>query len=104
MLAGIILVTLTLALTCCVSNDAPQYIVHNVYKTIPLNFPDFPEPKENTLIPLDIDGKRVTTKDQEIVNVLVPYWYWALIIRYKVEVDNQEDFYNRCKVIEENKL
>lgn len=92
---------LTLGLTCCVSNDVPQYIIHNVYKTIPLNFPKFPEPRQGTIIPLDERNKRVTTEEQEVVNVLIPYWYWQLIIKYKLDVDNVEDFYNRCKAIEE---
>lgn len=88
-----------LVLTCCASNRTePQikYIVKYIYEPIPLSFPEFPAPADGLIIPYDVDGKKVTTADVEITNVLIPYWYWNLIIKYKCDVDVQEDFYKRC--------
>lgn len=91
-------------LTCCQSNQpAEKIVVRTVYSVPPLYFPKFPEPKQTNLIPLDAHNQKVTDENTEIVNVIIPYWYWQLIVKYKVDVDNAEAFYNRCKQAEESK-
>ena len=77
------LIILMLALTACVSHPkeekketpAPVITVETIY------FPSFPEPPDD-IIPLDKDNNVVTSDDTETVNVLIPYWYWNLIIDY----------------------
>ncbi len=78
----ILLMVLTLALICCASNqkevvkEIPVPVVmglENVY------FPSFPYPKDGILEPLteaDKDG------ELHVYAVVVPYWYWNLIIDY----------------------
>lgn len=92
------------ALTCCVSSrtDAPQYVIRTVYKIIPLSFPRFPYPQDGLIVPIDENMKKVVSDDQEIVNVVIPYWYWNLIIEYKLNVDAQEEYYNRTRQLQEN--
>lgn len=52
-------------------------------KEIPeLYFPSVPEPKDGVVIPLDCDFHAVTTEEKEIMFVLMPYWYWNMIIDY----------------------
>ena len=46
----------------------------------------FPDPPDD-IIPLDKDNNVVTSDDTETVNVLIPYWYWNLIIDYVEETE-----------------
>ena len=78
----ILLMVLTLALICCASNQK------EVVKEIPVPvvmgldgvyFPSFPYPKEGIIQPLteaDKDG------ELHLYAVVLPYWYWNLIIDY----------------------
>jgi len=45
-------------------------------------FPAFPYPQTGTILFLDINGKRVKDNKTEIVNVVMPLWYWKLITDY----------------------
>lgn len=51
-------------------------------------FPSFPDPQGVNIISLDADGNIVTTDEEHIANVLVPYWYWNLIIDYVEDTEN----------------
>ena len=62
-----------------------------------LDFPKYPTPKGH-VIPLDADGKRVTENNQEIVNVIMPLWYYQKIVEYKVKVDEAETEYEAFKI------
>ena len=81
-------IILMLALTACASHPrgekketpAPVITVKTVY------FPSFPDPPDG-LIPLDKDNNIVTSDDTEIVYMLIPYWYWNLIIDYVEETE-----------------
>ena len=78
----ILLMVLTLALICCASNQK------EVIKEIPVPvvtglegvyFPSFPYPKDGIVQPLteaDKDG------ELHVYAVVIPYWYWNLIIDY----------------------
>lgn len=90
-------------LICCVSNNtgSVQYVVKTIYKIIPISWPKFPYPQDGVIIPLDENMKKVTTEEQEITNVVIPYWYWNLIIEYKLNVDAQEEYYNRVRKTQE---
>ena len=82
------LIILMLALTACVSHpkedkkETPAPIAGSdiVY------FPSFPEVPDD-IIPLDKDNNIVTSNDTEIVYMLIPYWYWNLIIDYVEETE-----------------
>jgi len=50
-------------------------------------FPSFPDSEGVNIIPLDADGNIVTTDEEHIANVLIPYWYWNLIIDYVEETE-----------------
>lgn len=91
------LTTLALGLTCCVSSKPEAQVVRTVYTTPPLYFPKFPEPNNSLIIPLDENNKKVTDNETDIINVLMPYWYWQLIIKYKLDVDDIETFYKACQ-------
>lgn len=82
-----------LVLISCQSNR--QEDIKTVYVVPELNFPNFPNP--TAALPLDEKGKRVTDEETPIINVIIPYWYWNLIIDYKEEVDKQETFYKAYK-------
>lgn len=45
-------------------------------------FPAFPTPQTGTILFIDINGKRVTDYQTEIVNVVMPIWYWKMIVNY----------------------
>lgn len=84
-----------LVFVSCLSDKTetePQFI----YVCPDLYFPSFPKPRN--IIPLDADGKKVVDDETEIMNVLIPFWYWNLIIDYKLEVDNTEVFYKAYKL------
>ena len=72
------------------------YYDHFIYVCPDLNFPEFPKPNNNCL-PLDADGKQVRDMETEIVNVLMPYWYWNLLIDYKVSNDDVKIRYEAFK-------
>ena len=79
---------------CCKSN---RIIDHEFIYVCPnLDFPDFPK-TENKVIPLDADGKQVRDMNTDVVNVLMPYWYFNLIVNYKCAVDDTEIKYNAYK-------
>lgn len=82
-----------LVLISCQSNRQEE--IKTVYVVPDLNFPKFPSPA--VILPLDEKGKRVTDEETDIINVLVPYWYWNLIVDYKLNIDEQETFYKAYK-------
>lgn len=80
---------LTLVMNSCKSN---QIEYKTIYATPDLFFPTFPAPKGNVM-PLDEDYKRVTDNTKEIEYVVMPFWYYKLIVDYKVSVDEQKAKY-----------
>lgn len=56
-------------------------------------FPEFPDP-EKYVKPLDYNGQLVEDEETDIYFVQMPFWYWLLIVDYKVDVDKAERFYN----------
>lgn len=77
-----------LAMSCCKSNG--QTIHYKVVYADPdLYFPSYPEPNNNVL-PYDKDFHKVTDDDTEIEYVLMPYWYYILIMKYKLQVQEAE--------------
>ena len=82
---------LTLVTTSCKSNQIKTE-VKTVYATPELLFPKFPDPK-NKVIPYDKDFKKVTDVDTKIEYVVMPFWYYQLIVDYKVNVDEQKAKY-----------
>ncbi len=50
-----------------------------IYATPDLYFPQFPAPKNN-VVPYDKDFKKVTSNTQEIEYVVMPFWYYQLIV------------------------
>lgn len=79
-----------LATISCQSNKVPE--VKTVYATPELYFPKFPEPKKN-VIPYDKDFQKVTDTETEIEYVVMPFWYYKLIVDYKISVDEQKAKY-----------
>ena len=63
-----------------------------IYATPDLLFPVYPEPNNNVL-PLDENYKMVKDNTQEVVYVVMPFWYYKLIVDYKVKVDEQKAKY-----------
>lgn len=47
-------------------------------------FPAFPYPKDGIILPLDENNKVIfeDREDVQVTNVVMPYWYWKLIIKY----------------------
>jgi hypothetical protein len=76
----------------CQSNKTAAPEVRTVYTTPELYFPKFPEPKKN-VIPYDKDFKKVTDVNTEIEYVVMPFWYYQLIVDYKVAVDEAQAKY-----------
>lgn len=69
-------------LICCRSSQKKESTeIINVF------FPSFPEPPKGAILPLDINGKRVTEKGEDIINVVMPYWYWKEVCRYVTETE-----------------
>ena len=80
-----------LVMNSCQSNKtAPE--VKTIYATPELYFPKFPAPKNN-VIPYDKDFKKVTDVNQDIEYVVMPFWYYQLIVDYKVGVDEAKAKY-----------
>jgi hypothetical protein len=85
------LIVLTLVLNSCKSNQIrTEY--KTVYATPELYFPKFPEPKKN-VIPYDKDFKKVTDAETNVEYVVMPFWYYKLIVDYKISVDEQKAKY-----------
>lgn len=63
-----------------------------IYSTPDLYFPQFPAPKNN-VVPYDKDFKKVTSVTQDIEYVMMPFWYYQLIVDYKVSVDEAQAKY-----------
>lgn len=78
------LIILMLALTACVSHPKEEKKEIPAIKTV--YFPSFPEPPED-IKPLDKDNNIVTSSGTEIAYVVLPYWYWNLIIDYVEETE-----------------
>lgn len=76
-------------MSCCKSNEI-QY--KTIYATPELYFPSYPAPKNN-VIPLDENYKKVTDNETEIEYVIMPFWYYKLIVDYKVSVDETKAKY-----------
>lgn len=79
-----------LVMSSCQSNKNTEIKTITVYPQ--LYFPKYPEPKKNVL-PLDKDGKVVKDNETEIENVIMPLWYYQLIVSYKVDVDRAKAEY-----------
>ena len=73
----------------CKSSEV-QY--KTVYATPELYFPSYPNP-QNNVIPYDENFKKVTSPETQIEYVLMPFWYYKLIVDYKVKVDEQKAKY-----------
>ena len=87
-MAIIILMPLMLVMTSCQS-DKVRTEYKTIYATPELYFPTYPAPGNNVL-PLDENYKRVTTDEQNVEYVIMPFWYYKLIVDYKVSVDEQK--------------
>lgn len=78
-------------MSSCQSNKtAPE--VKTIYASPDLFFPTFPAPKNN-VVPYDKDFKKITSQTQEIEYVVMPFWYYQLIVDYKVSVDETKAKY-----------
>lgn len=91
LLMGIILTVSINLMISCQTNKVieTKYIIDYPQ----LYFPKYPEPKKNVL-PLDVNGKVVKDNDTEIVNVIMPLWYYKMIVEYKVRVDEAKTTYD----------
>lgn len=87
---AIILMPLMLVMSSCQSNKQIEY--KTVYATPELYFPKFPEPKNN-VIPYDENFQKVTDAETQVEYVVMPFWYYKLIVDYKVSVDEQKAKY-----------
>ena len=76
--------------SCQSNKTAPE--VKTIYATPELYFPKFPAPKNN-IIPYDKDFKKVTDAETQIEYVVMPFWYYQLIVDYKVAVDETKAKY-----------
>ena len=90
-IAVTLLTVLTLVMNSCQS-DKVRMEYKTIYATPDLFFPTFPAPKNN-VIPYDKDFKKVTSQTQEIEYVVMPFWYYKLIVDYKVSVDETKAKY-----------
>ena len=75
----------------CKSNQIKTE-VKTVYALPELYFPKYSEPK-NKVIPYDKDFKKVTDVETQIEYVVMPFWYYQLIVDYKVAVDEAQAKY-----------
>ena len=85
---GIISTLLTQSIISCQSNKIEKQKEIETQIIYPLlNFPKFPNPN-NVALPLDADGQIVRDDGQnrEIENVLIPFWFWRLIMFYVKDV------------------
>jgi len=86
------LIALMLVMSCCKSNEVKTEY-KTIYATPDLYFPSYPNPQNNVL-PLDENYKRVTDNTQNVEYVVMPFWYYKLIVDYKVKVDEVEAKYD----------
>ena len=84
------MIVLTLVMNSCKSSKVVEY--KTIYATPDLFFPTYPDPNNNVL-PLDENYKRVTNNTQTVEYVVMPFWYYKLIVDYKVSVDEQKAKY-----------
>ena len=80
-----------LVMTSCQS-DKVRTEYKTIYATPDLYFPKYPAPNGNVL-PLDENYKRVTDNTQNVEYVVMPFWYYQLIVDYKVGVDEAKAKY-----------
>ena len=80
-----------LVMTSCQS-DKVRTEYKTIYATPELYFPKYPAPNGNVL-PLDENYKRVTDNTQSVEYVVMPFWYYQLIVDYKVGVDETKAKY-----------
>lgn len=85
------MIVLTLVISSCQS-DRVRTEYKTIYATPDLYFPNYPAPNGNVL-PLDENYKRVTDNVTEIEYVVMPFWYYKLIVDYKASVDEQKAKY-----------
>ena len=90
-LVVIILTLSTLATISCKSSPV-RTEVKTIYAIPELDFPKYPEPRKN-VIPYDKDFQKVTDAETEIEYVVMPFWYYKLIVDYKVAVDEAQAKY-----------
>ena len=83
------MIVLMLVMNSCKSN---QVEYKTIYAIPELTFPKYPDPKNN-VIPYDADFQKVTSPETQIEYVLMPFWYYKLIVDYKVKVDEQKAKY-----------
>lgn len=77
----IILIVSIPLIACCKTTP-----VETIYVYPELAFPVYPKPNNNVL-PLDANGKIVKDNETEVENVIMPLWYYKLIVNYKLEND-----------------
>ena len=80
-----------LVMSCCKSNQVKTEY-KTIYATLDLYFPVYPAPNGNVL-PLDENYKRVTDNTKNVEYVVMPFWYYQLIVDYKVSVDETKAKY-----------
>ena len=78
-------------MSSCKSNQVKTEY-KTIYATPELTFPKYPNP-QNNVIPYDENFKKVTDTETSIEYVLMPFWYYKLIVDYKVKVDEQKAKY-----------
>ena len=88
---AILLMLSMLAMSCCKSNQIKTEY-KTIYATPELYFPTYPAPNNNVL-PLDENYKRVTDNTQNVEYVIMPFWYYKLIVDYKAGVDEAKAKY-----------
>lgn len=90
MVITLLMLSMLVMISC--QSDRVKTEYKTIYATPELYFPQFPAPKKN-VIPLDKDFKKVSDVDTEIEYVMMPFWYYKLIVDYKVSVDEQKAKY-----------
>ena len=68
--------------------ETPQILIASIDDVY---FPAFPYPDDGVVIPLDADKNAVIDSGASIEYVMLPYWYWKLIIEYVIETENAVD-------------
>lgn len=91
----IILILSMPVLNCCRSNPTKEKPA-----TVEIYFPSFPTPGKATITPIDIDGKIVRDNDTEIMNVVIPFWYWIMITNYVTETEEAVAMYQATLIKE----
>ena len=86
-----ILMLLMLSMSCCRSNNVKTEY-KTIYVTPDLCFPTYPKPGSNVM-PYDKDFNKVTDADTQIEYVVMPFWYYKLMLDYKLQVDETEARY-----------